>query len=180
MNKANKAGFSKTSLKELTDPLALTNQTCCSLVIDDGEVGTRPELAENCRQLPELRRVPRQSLSDHPSLRRLYSSSPKDLDHIRRTKNSCCDLQIRPDMIHLTPREKSMYNPHNKNELIHLLSSTFRKRQITVEQCDNDVDTSIVRAALVAAKDDLGKVSKVLCRYFKKLFILQSYRFCTI
>ncbi|KAI4802962.1 hypothetical protein KUCAC02_006527 [Chaenocephalus aceratus] len=36
MNKANKAGFSKTSLKELTDPLDLTNQSCSTLVVDGG------------------------------------------------------------------------------------------------------------------------------------------------
>jgi len=59
-----------------------------------------------------------------------------------------------------------MDNTHNKSELIHLLSSTFRKCQITVEQCDNDADTSIVRAALAAATDDSVEVSKILCRYF--------------
>ena len=94
------------------------------------------------------------------------SSSPKDDDHIRRTKNSCCDVQIRPDMIHLTPRAKFLDNTHNKSELIHLLSSTFRKHQITVELCDNDADTSIVRAALAAATDDSVEVSKKLCKYF--------------
>ena len=36
MNKANKADFSKTSLKALTDPLGLTNQPCGTLVIDGG------------------------------------------------------------------------------------------------------------------------------------------------
>ncbi|KAJ8418649.1 hypothetical protein AAFF_G00001480 [Aldrovandia affinis] len=96
MNKVNKAGFSKTSLKELTDPL----------VVDGGWL--------------------------------LY--------------------MIRPDMIHLTPREKFMDNTHNKSELIHLLSSTFRKHQITMEQRDNDADTSIVRAALAAAADDSVEV----------------------
>ena len=34
MNKANKADFSKTSLKALTDPFDLTNQPCDTLVID--------------------------------------------------------------------------------------------------------------------------------------------------
>ncbi len=91
-----------------------------------------------------------------------YSSSPKDHDHIRRTKNSCCDVQIRPDLIHLTPRAKFLDNTHNKSELIHLLSSTFRKHQITVELCDNDADTSIVRAALAATTDDSVEVSKKL------------------
>jgi len=32
----NKANISKTSLKALTDPLDLTNQPCCTLVIDSG------------------------------------------------------------------------------------------------------------------------------------------------
>ena len=73
-----------------------------------------------------------------------YNRSPKDHDHIRRTKNSCCNLQIRPDMFNWTPRAKFLDNTHNKSELIHLLSSTFRKHHITVEQCDNDADTSIV------------------------------------
>ena len=36
MNKANKAAFSTTSLKKLTDPLDLADQPCSSLVVDDG------------------------------------------------------------------------------------------------------------------------------------------------
>ena len=36
MNKPNKAEFTKTSLKALADPLDLTNQLCCTLVIDGG------------------------------------------------------------------------------------------------------------------------------------------------
>ena len=88
-----------------------------------------------------------------------YSSSPKDHDHIRRTKNSCCDLHIRADTIHLTPRAKFMDNTHNKGELIHLLSLTFQNHQIIVEQCDNDADTSIVRVALSDATDDSVEVS---------------------
>ena len=36
MNKPNKAEFTKTSLKALADPLDLTNQPCCTLVIDGG------------------------------------------------------------------------------------------------------------------------------------------------
>jgi len=37
---------------------------------------------------------------------------------------------------------------------IHLLSSAFQKHQITIKLCNNDADTSIVKAALAAAKDD--------------------------
>lgn len=47
--------------------------------------------------------------------------------------HSWCDLKIRPDMIHLTPREMFMNNTHNNSEFIHLLSSTFQKRQIILE-----------------------------------------------
>ena len=88
-----------------------------------------------------------------------YSSSPKDHDHIRRTKNSCCGVQIRPDMIHLMSKVKFLDNTHNKSKLIHLLSSSFQKHQSTVEVCDNDADTSIVRAALAAANDYSVEVS---------------------
>lgn len=57
-------------------------------------------------------------------------------------------------MSNWTPRTKFLDNTHNKTELIHLLSSTFRKHHISVEQCDNDADTSIVREVLTAASDD--------------------------
>ena len=87
-----------------------------------------------------------------------YSSSPKDHDHIRRTKNSCCDLKIRPNMIHLKTRVNFLENILNKSQLILLLSSTFRKYQIIVVQCDNDADTSIVREALAAATDEFVEV----------------------
>lgn len=165
MNKANKAAFSKTSLKKLTDPLDLTDQPCSSLVIDGGwllymvkwEQGqTWQEIADSYLRYVEYlgRRSQEITVVFYG-----YSSSPKDHDHIRRTKNSCCNLQVRPDMIHLTPREKFMDNTCNKSELIHLLSSTFLKHQIIVEQCDNDADTSIVRAALAAAIDNSVEVS---------------------
>ena len=86
-----------------------------------------------------------------------YSGSPKDNDHIRRTKNSCCDLQIRPDMIYLTMKAKFLDNTHNKSQLI-LLFSTFRKYHIITKKCDNDADTSIVREALAAAGGDSVEV----------------------
>ena len=84
-----------------------------------------------------------------------YSRSPKDHDHIRRSKKSCCDLQIRPDVIHWTPRAEFLDNTHNKTELIRLLSSTFRKK----EQSDNDADTLIVKETLDAATDGSVEVS---------------------
>ena len=168
MNKANKAGFSKTCLKELTDPLDLTNQPCCTLVIDGGwllymvkweQHQTWQEIANSYLSYVQcLGRSSQKIIVVFDG----YSRSPKDHDHIRRTKNSCCDLQIRPDMVHWTPKTKFLDNTHNKSELIHLLSSTFRRHQITVEQCDNDADTSIVREALAAASDCSVEVS-IIC-----------------
>ncbi|KAE8301169.1 hypothetical protein D5F01_LYC01334 [Larimichthys crocea] len=159
MNKANKAGFSKTSLKDLTDPLDLTNQPSSTLVVDGGwllymvkwEQGQSSQEIANSylRYLQGLGCRSQKIIVVFDG----YSRLPKDHDHIRRTKKSCCDLQIRPDLIHWTPRAKFLDNTHNKSELIHLLSSTFRKLHITVEQCDNDADTLIVREALAAARD---------------------------
>uniref|UniRef100_UPI00358F612F uncharacterized protein n=1 Tax=Myxine glutinosa TaxID=7769 RepID=UPI00358F612F len=159
MNKANKADFSNTSLKALTDPLDLTNQPCCTLVIDGGwlvymvkweQRQTWQEIANSYLSYVQYLGCCSQKII---VVFDGYSRSPKDHDHIRRTKNSCCNLQIRPDMSKWTPRAKFLDNTHNKSELIHLLSSTFRKHHITVEQCDNDADTSIVRVALAAASD---------------------------
>ena len=82
-----------------------------------------------------------------------------------RTKNSCCDVQIKLNMMHLTPRAKFLDNTHNNNKIqgkiIHLLSSAFQKHQITVELSENDSDTSIVKAVLAAAKDDSVEVSEL-------------------
>ena len=131
MNKANKADFSKTSLKALTDPLDLTNQPCGTLVIDGGwffhmvkweQQQTWQEIANSyLNYVHRLGRCSQKIIVVFDG----YSRSPKDHDHIRRTKNSCCDLKIRPDMVHWTPRAKFLDNSRNKRELIHLLTSTF-------------------------------------------------------
>ena len=63
----------------------------------------------------------------------------KDYDHIRGTKNTCCDFQIKADMVRWTPRVKFLENIPNKIELIHLLSLTFRKHQITVNVEASDI-----------------------------------------
>ena len=160
MHKANKTDFSKTSLKALTDPLDLTNQ-----VIDGGLLlyivkwephQTWQEISNSYLSYVQyMARCSQKIIVVFDG----YNRSPKDLDHIRRTKDSCCNLQIRPDMFNWTPRAKFLDKTHNKSELIHLLSSTFRKHHITVEQCDNDADTSIVRDALAAASDCSVEVS---------------------
>ena len=125
MNKANKAAFSKSSLKGLMDTIDCTDQACHSLVVDGGWLlymvkweagqtwqdrymhGVCQGLGKECRRITVV--------FDG------YNSSPKDHDHIRRTKNSCCDMQIHPDMI-ATTRAKFLDNTHNKSELIQLLS----------------------------------------------------------
>ena len=165
MNKANKALFSKTSLKMLTDTHDLTNQACSSVVVDGGWLlyMVKWEQGHTWQEIADSYLSYVQYLGRYAEKITVvcdgYSSSPKDHDHIRQTKNSCCDVQIRSDMIHLMSKVKFLDNTHNKSELIHLLSSSFQKYQITVKVCDNDTDTSIVRAALAAANDDSVKVS---------------------
>ena len=109
MNKANKVVFSKTSLKALTDPLYLTNQPCSALVINGGwllymvkweQHQTWQEMA-NLSYVQCLGRCSQKIIVVFDG----YNRSPKDHDHIWRAKNSCCNLQIRPDMFNWTPRE---------------------------------------------------------------------------
>ena len=82
-----------------------------------------------------------------------YGSSTKDHDHLRRTKNACCDIQIRLDLNFIFAREKFLDNKNNKAQLVLLLAETFSKNGIIVHQCSNDADTSIVRAALDEARE---------------------------
>ena len=56
------------------------------------EVGIS-DLAEDRQQLPELGAIIGIVVFDS------YIRSPKDQDHIRRTKKYFCDLQIQPDMV---------------------------------------------------------------------------------
>ena len=77
-----------------------------------------------------------------------YGSSTKDHDHLRRTKNACCDIQIRSDLKNIVPREKFLDNKHNKAQLILHLAETFQRSRISVQQCSDDADTYIVCAAL--------------------------------
>ena len=165
MNKANKAGFSKTSLKKLTQPLDLTSQSCSSLAVDGGWLlyMTKWEQCQTWKETANSHLRYMQNLGRRWKITVVfdgYNSSPKDHDHIRHTKNACCDIQIRPDMKSLTPKAKFLDNTHNKRALIHLLASTFQEHHIAVEQCDNDADTSIVRAALAAATDGSVEVGK--------------------
>jgi len=160
MYKANKAGFSNTSLKGLTNPLDLRDKPCSSIGVDDGLLlyMVKCEQGHTSQAIADSYLSYVQYLGRHSQNITVvfdgYNSSPKYHDHISRTKNSCCDMQIRLDMINLTPRAKFLNNIHNKSELINILSSTFHKHQITVEQCDNDADTTTVKVALVAATDN--------------------------
>ena len=82
-----------------------------------------------------------------------YGSSTKDHDYLRRKKNACCDILIRPDMKSFVPREKFLDNKSNKAQLILLIAETFSRNGISVQQCHDDADTAIVLAALDKAKD---------------------------
>ncbi|CAL8301374.1 unnamed protein product [Gadus morhua 'NCC'] len=56
-----------------------------------------------------------------------YGSSTKDHDHLRRSKNACCDFQIRPDLKNIVQREKFLDNKNNKSQLILFLAETFQR-----------------------------------------------------
>ena len=128
MNKANKAIFSKTSLKALTDPLDLTYQPCSSLVVDGGWLlyMVKWEEGQTWQEIADSYLSYVQCLGRHSQKITVvfdgYSSSPKDHDHIRHTKNSCCNVQIRPDMIHLTPRSKFLDNTQHSGNIRSLWS----------------------------------------------------------
>jgi hypothetical protein len=72
---------------------------------------------------------------------------------LRRTKNACCVIQIRPDIKSIIPREKFLDNKRNKAQLVLLRAETFVRNGISVQQCSDDADTSIVRAALDEARE---------------------------
>ena len=134
MNKANKAIFSSTNLKVLTDPLDLTDS---SLVVDGGWLlyMVKWEQGHTWQKIADGYLSYVQYLGRHCQKKITiafdgYSNSPKDHDHVRCTKNSCRDPQIRPNMMHLTPRAKFLNKTYNKNEIIHLLSSAFQKTSV--------------------------------------------------
>ena len=96
MNKPNNAGFSKTSLKKLTQPLDLTDQPCSSLVVDGGWLlyMVKWEQGQTWQEIADYVQCLGSRSQKTIVVFDGYSSSPKDHDHIRRTKNSCCNLQI--------------------------------------------------------------------------------------
>lgn len=138
MNKANKAVFSTTSLKELTDVLDLTEEPCSSLVVDGGWL----LYMMKCEQGQTWLKIVDSYLS--------FVQCHGTFD----TKRKCMD------------------NVHNKNELSRLLILTFRKHQISVEQCDNDADRSIVRRALADATNDSVEVSYFVYDFPLSLLLL--------
>ena len=97
MNKANKAGFASTSLKKLTDPLDLTSQPCSTLVVD-GEwlYRVKWEQGQTWQEIANSYLSYVQCLGGYSQKIIVvfdgYSQSPKDHDHIRRTKNACCNI----------------------------------------------------------------------------------------
>ena len=76
----------------------------------------------------------------------------KDHDHLRRTRNGFCDISIHPDIKSLIQREKFLASTSNTAQLILLLAETFSKNVISVQQCHDDADTAIFRAALDEVK----------------------------
>ena len=96
-----------------TNPLALSNEFCCTQRIDGGwllymvtwkQHQTWLEIANSYLSYVQCLGSCSQKII---VVFDGYSRSPKDHDHFRRTKNSSCDLQIRPDMFHWTQERSS-------------------------------------------------------------------------
>ena len=144
-DKAALARFLKTHVEPVDQP------PCTSLVIDDGWLLynvkwganlTWKEIAES--YLRFVRSMGSQRLRITVVFDG-YGSSTKDHDHLRRTKNACCDIQIHPDIKVIVPRERCLDNKRNKAQLIVLLAEIFGKHGIRVQQCSDDADKQLLR-----------------------------------
>ena len=140
MRKPDKAALGK-FLKAFVEPVE--QPLCPSLVIDGGwllhNVKWEANLTWNDIAHNYLRFVKAMG-SQHLRITVVfdgYVNSTKDHDHFRRTKHACCDIQIRPDIQKIIPREKFLDDNNNKDS-----------NGIRVQQCSDDADTSIVQAAL--------------------------------
>uniref|UniRef100_UPI00358E3900 uncharacterized protein n=1 Tax=Myxine glutinosa TaxID=7769 RepID=UPI00358E3900 len=156
LRKPDKAALARV-LKAFVEPVK--QHPCTSLVIDGGWLlhNVRWEAKLTWKDIAESYLQFVKSMGSH-CLRITvvfdgYGSSTKDHDHLRRTKNACCDILIRPDIKSLVPREKFLDNKSNKTQLIRLLAETFGRNGISVQECPDDADTSIVRAALDEARE---------------------------
>ena len=87
-----------------------------------------------------------------------YSPSTKDHEHCRRTKNASSDIVIRPNMTHWTSRVKFLTNMHNKSQLIEILTTTFEKNDIFVEQSKYDAGCLVVKEASSSASQNIVQV----------------------
>ena len=156
LRKPDKATLAR-SLKAFVEPVERT--PCRSLVIDGGWLLHNVKWAPNLTWQEIIESYLQFVISMGSQYTRInvvfdgYGSSTKDHDHQRRRKNACCNLQIRPDVKVLVPREKFLDNESNKAQLIVMLAETLRRNGINVQQCHDDADTSIVQAALNEATD---------------------------
>ena len=155
LRKPDKAALAKV-LKAFVDPVE--HPLCTSLVIDGGWLlhNVRWDTSITWKDIAEsYLRLVKSMGSHHLRITVVfdgYGSSTKDHDHLRRTKNSCCNIQIRPELKNSVHREKFLDNKNNKAQLITLLAETFTRHGINVQQCHDDADTSIVRTALDEAR----------------------------
>ena len=147
MNKANKGEFSKICFKALIGPVNFPKESMNVIVIDGGwllymvkwkQDQTWEEIANN--YLGYVQYLGRESLNVVVVFDG-YAMSPKDHDHIRRSKGLCCNVEIKQEVVNSIPKAKFLDNTNNKKGLIQLLSNVFLENDIGVELCDNDADT---------------------------------------
>ena len=77
-----------------------------------------------------------------------YESSTKDHDHLRRTKTSCHDVNIKRSNVCHVPKKKLLSNTNNKSRFIDLLGEVFEENGIVVIKAVDDADTLIVKTAI--------------------------------
>lgn len=155
LRKPDKSALGRT-LKSYTSPVTVTPQA--SLVVDGGWLLHNVKWEANLTWKEIVQRYLYFVKSMGINRIRIivvfdgYSSSTKDHDHLRRTKNACCDIQMRLDIKVIIAREKFLDNKKNKAQLVLFLAETFRENGIIVHQCSSDADTFIVRTALDEAR----------------------------
>ena len=165
MNKANKASFAKEKLKVLTGPCTIDDKAATVCIIDGGwllhqvkwQEGERwQDIANSYVQYVHmLGRNDQYIVVVFDG----YSSSTKDHEHVRRTKNSSADIAISSAIVHWTSRPKFLANLQNKSQLIEMLVHYFQENEIFVERSEHDADSLVVKEALNCSAHDVVEVS---------------------
>ena len=81
------------------------------------------------------------------------STSTKDQEHSRRSKNKCHDFNISQETVITVSQTSFLANDKNKSQFLNLLIPQLRADGHTVRQTTGDADTMIVKAAIDVASE---------------------------